>query len=408
MSTGHLQPQQGAATLLLVLALVLLATLASTYSSRAILSDLLASQGMGRASQARLSTHAAMATAESALMQADASTPDRNPFARQTRTCPADLQGAQWQCSSLPLPMPSGQNQWQWSATLARDLVDAPHVWQIRAQAVGVGSAGQAGLRESVFMPVLPPAPTNAPEAALILNGCASQAAGSLWQICPLSQNGQPCAGAAVGRAVHSHFVPDTDENGSISTSEREACMAFTPASLPSGGTLTGPQTPIRRNPCNRSAWRSVFGDITPAQLQAWSQAQAAQGLHTRSQPSRSIYWIDSSADWTEDLGSTQAPVLLVFSAQACTLRCPRIAPGVHIRGTVYVDAGCDDEKMRGWQASWVEGQVVIEAGLPQVTGNSRIWARPDASGAYALYWPEGMDASRVQRVPGSRSEDLP
>ena len=44
--------QRGASTLLLVMGLVLLATLASAYSSRAVLTDLLASQGLARAQQA--------------------------------------------------------------------------------------------------------------------------------------------------------------------------------------------------------------------------------------------------------------------------------------------------------------------------------------------------------------------
>lgn len=408
MSTCQFRHQHGATTLLLVLAMVMLATLASAYGSRSILIDLMASQGIGRASEARLSAQAAMATAEAALMQFDASTPEKNPFALQTQNCPADLHGLQWQCSPLPLQVPPGQEQWQWSATLARDLQKSPHVWQVRAQATGMNQASGARLRQSVFMPVMLPAATSAPEAPLILNGCASQAAGSLWQICPLSQSGQPCAGAAAGRAIHSHFVPDADGNAAISISERDACIAFAAASLPAGGALSGPQTPTVRSPCNRAAWRSVFGNITPAQLQAWSQAQAAHGLHTRSQPARSIYWVDTPDDWTQNLGSASAPVLLVFSDKACAVRCPRIAPGTQIYGTVYADAGCDDEKMRGWQAAWVQGQVVIEAGLPQVTGDSRIWARTGVSGAYALHWPEGMDPGRVQRVSGSRSEDLP
>ena len=408
---ASLQPrQQGAATLWLVLGLVMLATLASAYSSRAILMDLLTSQGMARAAQARWAAQSALATAEMLLLQPEAGTPDQNPFARQTRPCPADLPGLQWQCSALAWPTPSGQDRWQWQAVLARDLLKAPHVWQIRVRANSLAGADQAGLRESVFMPILAPAPVQTPTTALVLNGCASEAAGSRWQICPQnqSQSGAACTGAATGRAVHSHFVPDTDGNGSIDIGEREACLAFAPASLPAGGALSGPDKPIGRSPCNRAAWRSTFGNIAPEQLRAWSQAQQTQGLHSLSQPPRSIYWIDSPTDWTQSLGSAQAPVLLVFSAQACALRCPRIGSGVHIHGTVYADAGCEDEKMRGWQAGWVEGQVVVEAGLPQVTGDSRIWARVYAPQAYALYWPEGLDPAWVQRVPGSRSEDTP
>jgi len=361
---------------------------------------------MSRASQARLAAQAALATAEAALLQPEASTPDQNPFTRSTQTCPADLQGAQWQCSLLPTP--SVQPDWQWRVVLARDLVQAPHVWQIRASATGIANAGQAQLRESVFVPVLAPAPADTPTAALILNGCASESTGSSWQICPLSRNGQACTSSAAGPAVYSHFVPDTNKNGSITASERKSCLAFAAASLPAGGALSSPNTPANRIPCNRAAWRSALGDITPEQLRAWSEAQERHGLHALSQPARSIYWIDSPADWTQNLGSADAPVLLVFSNQACAQRCPRLAAGVHIHGTVYADAGCDDEKMRGWQAGWVEGQVVIEAGLPQVTGNSRIWAAAQGRNAYILNWPDGIDTRRVQRVLGSRWEGTP
>lgn len=394
-------PARGAATLLMVLGLVLLATLASAYSSRAVLTDLLASQGLARAAQARLAAQAALATAEAELLQAGAGTPNLGLFASADVPCPADLKGVQWQCSTLALPNPLGPDDWQLGATLARDLIASPHVWQVHARASGGLMAGQAQVRESVFMPVLAPAPANAPAAALVLNGCASAAAGSAWQICPLGTGPQGCDGNAGTAAVHSHFVPDTDGNGRITPAERDACLA-----LPA--TSATPETPASRTPCNRAAWRSVLGDTTPAQLRAWSDAQARHGLHERSTPARSIYWVDSTADWTQSLGTAERPVLLVLSSQACAQRCPRIASGVHIHGTVVVDAGCDDDKMRGWQAGWVEGQVVVEAGLPQVTGNSRVWARASARQAYALHWPPGLDSRQVQRLQGSRLEGTP
>ena len=95
--------QSGAATLLLVLGLVLLATLGSAYSSRAVLADLLASQGMVRAAQARLAAQAALATAEAALLQPGVGGTGQNPFEAAQAPCPPPLQGAQWQCAPLPL-----------------------------------------------------------------------------------------------------------------------------------------------------------------------------------------------------------------------------------------------------------------------------------------------------------------
>lgn len=408
MSAPAADRQRGATTLVLVLGLVLLATLASAYSSRAVLTDLLASQGMARAAEAQLAAQAALASAEAELLRPQASSPDQDPFSQQPVRCPSDLPGVQWQCGAIPLKSDSAEASWQLSAVLARDLVKAPHVWLLRASATGIGGTGQASLRESVFMPVLAPAPAGTSAAALVLNGCISESAGSAWQVCPLSRSGQACADSAIAPAVLSHFVPDSDASGSIAPGERLACLALTARSVPAGGELMGPVAPVSRTPCNRAAWRSVLGNISPEQLRTWSDAQQRQGLHALSQPARSIYWVDSPADWTQNLGSADAPVLLVFSSQACALRCPRIGSGVHIHGTVYADAGCDDEKVRGWQAGWVEGQVVIEAGLPQITGSSRIWARDHARKAYAMHWPEGIEAGRVQRVAGSRWEGTP
>jgi len=400
MKTRLPPPARGAATLLLVLGLVLLATLASAYSSRTVLADLLASQGLARATQARWMAQAALATAEAALLQPEASAPTVHPLNASPTACPASLQGTQWQCSALNLPT-APDNTWSWQATLARDLVTSPHVWQIHVNAGN--RLGQASLRQSVFMPVLAPAPADTPTAALILNGCASEALGSGWQICPLSRTGQPCIGTATGPAVYSHHVPDTNNSGLISASERKACLAFASTSLPGGGSLGSTSSSTSRTPCNRAAWRSAFGNTTPEQLRAWSQAQQQQGLHHLSQPPRSIYWIDSPADWVQSLGSADAPVLLVFSGLACATRCPRLAAGTAIQGTVYLDAGCDDEKMRGWQAGRVQGQLVVEAGLPQVTGHAQVWATLQSRNAYILDWPEGIDPDRVQRVPGSR-----
>jgi len=407
MSTAA--PQRGAATLLLVLGLVLLATLASAYSSRAVLADLLASQSLARAAQARLAAQAALATAESMLLRPESSTLRQSPFDGPTSTCPAGLQGLQWQCSPLPMPAPT-DSVWRWQATLARDLIESPHVWQIHASAssttAGLGQA-QATVRQSVFMPVLAPAPADSHVAALVLNGCASMAPGSQWQICPAS-NAAACSGNATGPAVYTHHVPDTDQSGNISASERTACLPFTPANLPAGGALDSPTTPSNRSPCNSAAWRSVLGNTTPEQLRAWSQAQERQGLHSLSQPPRSIYWVDSPADWIQSLGNATHPVLLVFSSLACAVHCPRLAAGTSVWGTVYLDAGCDDEKMRGWQAGRVQGQLVVEAGLPQLMGSAQVWAASQARQAYALRWPEGVDASRPQRVPGSRFEGTP
>jgi hypothetical protein len=146
------------------------------------------------------------------------------------------------------------------------------------------------------------------------------------------------------------------------------------------------------------------LGDITDEQLQAWSAAQEANGLTAQTKPPRSVYWIDSPSDWQLSVGTPETPAVVVFSAKACAQRCPRMATSVRIVGSVLLDSGCNDEKMRGWQAGTIEGQLVVESGLPEWRSGS-VLARPEGRNAYILNWPEGIDARQVQRINGSWSE---
>jgi hypothetical protein len=320
--------------------------------------------------------------------------------------CPTP-QGRQWACTRVDAPPWPAQAEASAQVTAQRDLIKAPHVWVLQAQAQRPGQSSRGQVQESVFVPVLAPAPGDAPTAALVLNGCLSEAAPVSLQICPLTRTGPACAGPPSAAAVHTHFALDTSGDGLLSSAEKDACMALSAISLPGGGARTGPDTASARQPCNRAAWRSVLGHITDQQLKAWSQAQERQGLHALSTPPRTLYWVDSPADWTQSVGSPSHPVLLVLSAQACAQRCPRIAPGVHIHGSVVLDSGCDDNKVRDWQGGWIEGQLVVESGLPQWRA-TRLWARTYARQAYTLTWPEGIDPTQVQRVNGSWSDSPP
>ena len=333
------RPQRGAAQLLLMLALVGLAALASALAGRSVLTEMLSQRAWGQAQQARLAAQAALATAEADLLLRYASEAD--PWASlPSRSCPSDQPAPRWQCASLPLSQPTlGQapQAWALQAWLSRDLLQAPHVLQLRASALAQGSTtAHTTQRSSLWVPSLAPAPTAAPSAAVVLGDSAKPAAAT---------------------------------------------------------------------PCARSAWRQVLGDTTPAQLQAWSEAQARNGLTAQSTPPRSIWWIDSPTDWSTPLGDASQPVLLVFSAQACAVRCPRIASSVRIQGTVYLDAGCSDDKVRGWQSGPIVGQLVVETGLAELALSPQVTAQPSVRQAYALLWPAGIDARRVQGVLGSRWE---
>jgi hypothetical protein len=127
---------------------------------------------------------------------------------------------------------------------------------------------------------------------------------------------------------------------------------------------------------CTPFEWRKQFGNITPAQLKAISKAQVQNGLTSVSQPTRTVYWIDSPLTWTQSLGTGSSPVVLIFSETACALQCPQIASQAAITGTVYFQS-----------ANACQNSVALHTLNPE---------------AYHFDWPIGIDASRVQRVSGS------
>jgi hypothetical protein len=127
---------------------------------------------------------------------------------------------------------------------------------------------------------------------------------------------------------------------------------------------------------CTPIEWRKLFGNITPAQLKAISTAQLQNGLSSLSQPSRTVYWIDSPLMWTQSLGTHSAPVVLIFSDIACAHQCPQIASQAAINGMVYFQS-----------ANACQNPVALHTLNPE---------------AYHFDWPIGIDAARVQRVSGS------
>lgn len=392
-------PQSGAVILLVAIVLVILASLTSFYSARSTLVDQLASHNHAHASHARLAAEAALASAQASLIGAQLHDAMNNPI-----SCPASFNGLQWQCSELRLTPHPMMPQAQLSAIAVRDLITSPHVVTLLASARIGEQNSQALVRESLFVPAVAPAPELSETAALVLNGCVSEAPDARLQVCPLTSKGTPCSGTTKGPAMLTHWVPDSNGNGSISSAEKNACLALSTTSLPGGGSKSGPSTAALRSPCRRAAWRSVLGDITDEQLQDWSKAQERHGLTAHTTPARTIYWIDSPADWLHSVGSADSPALLVFSNKACALRCPRIDTSVRIHGSVLLDPGCNDEKMRGWQAGTIEGQLVVESGLPEWRSGTLL-ARPEGRNAYILNWPHDIDATHVQRVNGSWSE---
>jgi hypothetical protein len=363
--------QGGAISLLVAISLGLLASLASFYSARSVLVDRLASHNQRQAAQARLVAEAALAWARADLQRqyTDGSTPPIWGAAPSTTPCPAPHSGPRWQCVAMQPPAHPGLPDALVQVMAVRDLISSPHVAQLLASASLKDGTSRAQLQAQVFIPTLAPAPSPPNTAAVVLNGCALAA-----------NNG-------------AHLASTSGTSG--------MAVSVCPTSS-SSSTNNTPGT------CTPSAWNSVLGDISPEQIRAWSEAQARNGLSALSQPTRSVYWVDSPATWSQSLGTPEAPVLLVFSGQACAQRCPSLALGVRLVGTVVLQTQCQDDKARAWHAGHIQGQLVVESGLPELQSGSRIEARELTASPHRLPWPTGIDARQVQRVPGSWREGGP
>lgn len=127
---------------------------------------------------------------------------------------------------------------------------------------------------------------------------------------------------------------------------------------------------------CTPVAWAKFFGNTTPAQLKAISEAQTQSALSSHTKPSRSVYWVDSPLSWTQSLGTQSEPVVLIFSSLACAVQCPEIANQAAITGLVYFQSA-----------------NACQNPVPQLSVQAE---------AARFEWPSGIDASRVQRVSGS------
>jgi hypothetical protein len=200
-----------------------------------------------------------------------------------------------------------------------------------------------------------------------------------------------------VTRSPHVVEVEGVARHGAASA--RVGHSLYQPALLP----LPDASVPTRSaSDCNLPAWQGALGAQSEAALRLASDSQARAGLHPGSSPARTVYWVDSPADWHQSLGTPDSPVLLVFSRQACTVRCPRIGSAVEIHGTVVLDAGCDAGRLKQWTSGTLHGQLLAPAALLDLAEGSLIVPTLVADQALRLPWPQGMDARHVQWLGGS------
>lgn len=319
--------QQGAITLVLITAMVVLALAATVSGGQRVWLDRLSTRNLYEREQAQWVAEAGLQWVARALQGLHGNGQLDWPVALQS-PCPVPLQGPARQCLRWSAPAPASTSNYTLTVWAMRDVRQHPHVAQLLAQSEDNISHARAWLTRSLHLPVLGRAST----------------------------------------ATTPNVVLDS-------------CTGSTP-----------------------SWWPALMGQITGAQLQAWSALQQQMGLSVTSTAPRSVYWISTPGNWTTPVGSSSNPVLLVFDGAACTPQCPALqAP---IVGTVLYLAQCRTQAITAMATSLgqVQGQVAMQAsqappGL-SVQGSA-------VAAAYAL--PHVSDnPTQVLWVPGSWSDASP
>jgi hypothetical protein len=345
--------QRGLATLWASTVLLLLTSLWGWLSLQSVSAESQRSHQQLHAAQALANTEALLETAIAHLEQAYA-TPSIDADARiwanaSASQCPIDKAPPQWQCMLWPLtslPLPEWTDGAQSFVRMVRDVRNAPHRIQLVADAKLNALHPGAGSRATLQQSVY--VPLSAPAAS------------------------------------------------STSPSQLEALVL-------NEQVLTADQPA-----CDTSAWQNVFGQLSPLRVQTLSSLQMANGLSALSQPARTVYWIDSPQRWTQSLGTSASPVVVVFSAAACALLCPSLASGTQVVGTVFFQSQCQASKMRNWQGGAIAGQLGVESSLEPAlkqalrNGQSGLTSTTNAHAAFIFEWPAGIQAARVQRVAGT------
>ena len=342
--------QRGLATLWGTSVLLILTSLWGWLCLQSVSAESMRSQHQMQAAQALVHAEALL---ETAIAQLDALYAKPLPAAdlnlwssALANSCPIDKPAPQWQCmqwSLSELPLTDGIDVSQSSVRLLRDVRHAPHIVQIYVDAKLNAAQVGAGSRATLQQSIYVP-----------LN-----------------------------------FPPFPTPTGSTFSTLIVNDMVISPA------------TPI----CEPQSWRTIFGDMTPAQLKTSSEQQRLNGLNASTLPARSIYWIDSPLMWTQSLGTNTAPVLLIFSETACAMQCPAIH--AQIVGTVFYQNQCQVSKLPNLQNSIIWGQLGVESNLTSLQKQALllnpnlIVGSQNAHAAFTFEWPEGIQAARVQRVAG-------
>jgi Tfp pilus assembly protein PilX len=317
--------EQGMATLWAATLLMLLTTLMGWLSLKSIAAESRRSQQQHDAAQALQTSEALLETVIAAIdrqyAHSDASVDTRIWSQASAAHCLSALkilsqQCLLWRLNEAPLAtltLPQDLNPDASQVRITRDVIKSPNQINISVQAVLADSHAGAGSRATVQQSLYLP-----------------------------------------------NAVPLSDSATAAVTLTAPAMSSSSPSA-----------TPL---PCRSITWSQVFGNLRIDQYQALAAAQVQTGLNAQTVPPQTIYWIDSPLDWTQSLGSSAAPVALVFSDKACAVQCPQIADGVALEGLVYFQTPC-------------------QPSLAQLKPNAM---------ALNFNGPTGASATRVHRVRGS------
>jgi hypothetical protein len=397
---------RGAVTLLTVTLLVMLASMVGLFTARSLLTERLGANNGVWAAQAQQTAEAALETALTQIEQSFSTAPNAFWSTHDPQQCLSAYSGVEWQCRNLLLDTSWDTQGHTLLVRVMRDVVHAPHVALVHAQAKHASNHSSGLVQQSIYLPTAGPIGTANKATPLLTQGCVTEAVAGSTRFCAPDANPPGCSGSgqSIGTAIQSLYVPDLDGNGLISTPEQQACLKVNASSLQGGALATPANALPAPNPaaCDTAVWTSLFGATTPAQMQAISQAQALKGLSSQTLPARTVYWTDSPAEWSQSVGTASAPVVLVFSATACASQCPRISPGTQIVGTVFLDTQCQDSRAAWWHSGSVSGQVAVPSGLPNLQSGSQFVWLANHRQAFDWPWPVNIDATRVQRVRGS------
>lgn len=243
-------------------------------------------------------------------------------------------------------------------------------------------STVKARVRQKIYLPTIAvnTAGAGASHAPLLLNGCFYDAKG--------------------GPDIH----PGGADNLALATIYSDDLCDDWGHMDPHGG---GTQTDLPA----ASVWDQLFPGMSQAQMKVISEFQANQGLSDSSSPRRTVYWVDSSSNWHQSLGSEDEPVILIFSDTACASDCPKVNGGPTIYGIVYFDTDINNngvtneesevELANGWGGLVLHGTLAIEGGIRKVNANSEFHYNANVNAALDI--PAGPSTLNVAaRVPGS------